>query len=171
MSSGCGRTANKNFETCRMQITLLSISLNPPAPTEPLGEVIRHYMNTLCSTQKQTNLTNSLLQDIYVFNGHDTTQLEDWLVDIETAADLTAEGRTKLAQATSKGLTCTLIMSGKLWDDIKDLLWLNICNSDIHTSIYALWGFCKKKKNPSQDTSTILNKILRDVILQIMLPP
>ena len=75
---------------------------------------------------KQTNLANSLLQDISVFNGHDTTQLEDWLVDIETAADLTAGSRTKLAQAKSKGLTHTLITeaikSGKSWDDIKDLL-------------------------------------------------
>ena len=104
----------------------MSISHNQAAPTEPLVEVIRHYMNTLCSAQKKTNLTNSLLQDISVFNGHNATQLEDWLVDIETAADLTAESRTKLAQAKSKGLTCTLITeaitSGKFWDDIKDLL-------------------------------------------------
>ena len=60
-------------------------------------------------------------------------------MDIETAADLTAESRTKLAQAKSKGLTHTLISeaitSGKSWDDIKDLLQLKICNSDIHTSI------------------------------------
>ena len=80
-----------------------------------------------------------MLQDIPVFNGHDTTHLEDWLVDIENATDLTAESRTKLAQAKSKGLPCTLItediMSGKSLDDIKDLLHLNICNSDIHTSI------------------------------------
>ena len=83
-------------------------------------------MNTLCSAEKQTNLTNSLLQDISVFNGHDATQLEDWLVDIETAADLTVESRTKLTQAKSKGLTCTLITeaitSGKSWDNMKDLL-------------------------------------------------
>ena len=76
-------------------------------------------MNTLCSAQKQTNLTNSLLQDMSVFNDHHATQLEDWLVDIETAADLTAESRTKLAQAKSKGVTCTLITeaitSGKSW--------------------------------------------------------
>ena len=82
-------------------------------------------MNTLCSAQKQTNLMNSLLHDISVFNGHNTTQVEDWLVDIETAADLTAESRTKLAQAKSKGLTHTLIteaiISGKYWDDIKDV--------------------------------------------------
>ena len=120
------------------ELQRLSISLNPPAPTEPLGEVIRHYMNTLCSAQKQTILTNSLLQDISVFNGHDATQLEDWLVDIENADDLTNESRTKLAQAKSQGLTCTLITeaitSGKSWDDINDLLQLKICNSDIHTS-------------------------------------
>ena len=91
------------------ELQRLSISLQPPAPTEPLGEMIRNYMNTLCSAQKQTNLTNSLLQDISVVNGHNAIQLEDWLVDIETAADLTAESRTKLAQAKSKGLTCTLI--------------------------------------------------------------
>ena len=113
-----------NCIECKLQRP--SISLNPPATTEPLGEVIQHYMNTLCSAKKQTSLTNSLLQNIPVLNGHDTTQLEDWLVDIETAADLTAESRTKLAQAKSKGLMCTLITevitSGKLWDDIKDLL-------------------------------------------------
>ena len=38
----------------------LSISLNPPASTEPLGEVIQHYTNTLCSAQKQINLTTLL---------------------------------------------------------------------------------------------------------------
>ena len=56
--------------------------------------------------------------------GHDTTLLEDWLVDIETAADLTTESRTKLPQARSRGLTCTLITeaitSGKSWEDIND---------------------------------------------------
>ena len=42
---------------------------------------------------------NTLIQDIPTFNGSDSTQLEDWLVDIETTADLTDESRTKLAQA------------------------------------------------------------------------
>ena len=83
-------------------------------------------MKALCSAQKQTNLTKPLLHDIPVFNGHDTTHLEDWLVDIETAADLIAESRTKPTQAKSKGLICIIItkaiMSGKSWDDIKDLL-------------------------------------------------
>ena len=132
------------------ELQRLPISCNPPAPTEPLGNVIRHYTNTLCSAQKQTNLTNSLLQDISVFNGHTATQLEDWLVDIETAANLTAENRTKLAQAKSKGLTCTLITeaitAGKSWDDIKDLLKLKICNSNIHTSISHFMEIQQKEK-------------------------
>ena len=83
-------------------------------------------METLCSTQKQTTFANTLIQDIPTFNGNDSTQLEDWLVDIETTADLTDESRTKLVQAKSKGLTHTLItetlISGKCWEEIKDLL-------------------------------------------------
>ena len=115
-----------SFELHRMKIAeTVHISLSHQQ-TQPLGEVLRHYTNTLCSAQKQTNFTKSLLQDICIFTGHDTTLLEGWLMDIETAADLTTESRKKLVQAKSKGLTCTLITeaitSGKSWDDIKDLL-------------------------------------------------
>ena len=39
------------------------------------------------------NLTNSLLQDITVFNEYDSTKLDDWLTDIETAVDLTNESQ------------------------------------------------------------------------------
>ena len=74
----------------------LSCALKPqPAststPTETFGEAIHQYTDTLCTTQKQTNLTNSLLQDITVSNEYDSTKLEEWLGDIETAADLTNE--------------------------------------------------------------------------------
>ena len=71
-------------------------------------------------------------------------------MDIETAADLSAESRTKLAQAKSKGLTHTLITealnSGKCWDDIKDLLCLNLCNSDIHPSVSCFMEIQQKEK-------------------------
>ena len=106
-------------------------------------------MDTLCSTQKQTNFANSLIQDIPIFNGNDSTQLEDWLVDIETAANLSAESRTKLDQTKSKGLTHTLITealtSGKCWHDIKDLLHLKLYNSDIHTSVGHLMEILQKE--------------------------
>ena len=39
-----------------------------PTLAEPFGKVIHQYTDTLCGSQKQTNLTNLLLQDITVFN-------------------------------------------------------------------------------------------------------
>ena len=87
----------------------LSISLCPSAPLEPLEDVLKEYMDTLCSAQKQTDFANTLIQGKTIFSGSDATHLEDWLVDIETVANLSAESRTKLSQAKSKGLTCTLI--------------------------------------------------------------
>ena len=107
-------------------------------------------METLCSAQKQTTFANTLIQDIPTFNGSDSTQLDDWLIDIETTANLMDESRTKLAQAKSKGLTCTLITetltSGKCWEEIKDLLHLKICNSDIHTSVSCFKDIQQKDK-------------------------
>ena len=68
----------------------LSIALHPSAPLEPPYDELRQYTDTLCSAQKQTNFTNTLIQDIPIFNGNDSTHLEDWLVDIETTADMSA---------------------------------------------------------------------------------
>ena len=71
-------------------------------------------------------------------------------MNIETAADLTDESRTKLAQAKSKDLTCTLITEaltlGNNWEEIKDLLHLKICNSDIHTSVSPFMDIQHKDK-------------------------
>ena len=110
-----------------LQNLLIALHEPPPhVPTEPFGEVIQQYTDIFCTAQKQSNLTNSLLQDITVFNEHDSTKLGDWLTDIEMAADLTSESRAKLAKAKSRGLTCTLVIeaitSNKFWDKKKDLL-------------------------------------------------
>ena len=91
------------------KLNQLAITLCLPTPTEPIGEVLNKYTNTLCNAQKKTSLKSSLLQDITVLNGSDSSQLEDWLTDIETTSDLTGKSRTKLAQAKSKGLIQTLI--------------------------------------------------------------
>ena len=53
---------------------------------------------------------NSILQDIAVFDEYDSTKLEEWSMDIQSAADLTNESWAKLAKAKSRGLTCTLVM-------------------------------------------------------------
>ena len=105
----------------------------------PIKNVLDRYTETLCSVQKKTSLESSLLQDIPILNGQDSSLLEDWLTDIETASELTNESRTKLAQAKSRGLVRTLItevlITQKSWDKIKDSLCLKISNVDIHTSI------------------------------------
>ena len=120
------------------ELNRLTLALRPSALPEHLDEVLQQYTDTLCTAQKKMSFVNALLQDIAIFNGNDSSQLEDWLIDIETASDLTSESTTKLAQAKSKGLIQTLISealcSDKNWDEIKDLLHLKICNLHIHMS-------------------------------------
>ena len=105
----------------------------------PIKNVLDQYTETLCTAQKKTSLENTLLQDIPILNGQDSSQLEDWLMDIESAAELTSKSRTKLSQAKSRGLVRTLIsealIAQKSWEEIKDSLHLKISNTDIHTSI------------------------------------
>ena len=78
VEAGEGQPA-ETLDCLECELQNLLIALHPPpstTPTEPFGEVIQHYTNTLCTAQKQSNLTNSLLQDIAVFNEHDSTKLE-----------------------------------------------------------------------------------------------
>ena len=70
----------KSLDCIEQELQNLTLALQPPPspmPTKPFIEVICQYMDMLCTRQKQTNLTNSLLQDIAVFNEHDSTKLED----------------------------------------------------------------------------------------------
>ena len=119
------------------KLNQLTLTLCPPS--EPTEEVLDKHTDTLCNAQKKTSLESSLLQDIPILNGQDSSQLEDWLTDIETASELTGESRTKLTQAKSRGLVRTLISealtSQKTWEEIKDSLHLKISNAGIHTSI------------------------------------
>ena len=125
------------IQQLEQKLNQLTITLHPPS--EPIEEVLDKYTDTLCNAQKKTSLESSLLQDIPTLNGQDSSQLEDWLTNIETASELTGESRTKLAQAKSRGLVRTLISEAlaiqKTWEEIKDSLHLKISNSDIHTSI------------------------------------
>ena len=84
------------------RINRLILTLCPSS--DPIEEVLGKYTDTLCNAQKKTSLESSLLQDIPTLNGQDSSQLEDWLTDIEMASELTGESRTKIAQAKSKGL-------------------------------------------------------------------
>ena len=123
----------------QLEQRLNRLTLTLCSPSEPIEDVLDKYTETLCTAQKKTSLESSLLQDIPTLNGQDSSQLEDWLTDIETASELTGESRTKIAQAKSEGLVRTLISEAvtaqKTWEEIKDSLRLKISNVDIHTSI------------------------------------
>ena len=84
------------------KLNRLALTLCLPTPWEPIEEVLHQYTNTLCTAQKKMSFVNSLLQDIAILNGNDSSQLEDWLIDIETASDLTGKSRTKLATSKIK---------------------------------------------------------------------
>ena len=131
------------------KLNQLTITLCPPS--EPIEEVLDKYIDTLCNAQKKTSLESSLLQDIPTLNGQDSSQLDDWLTDIETASDLTRDSRTKLAQAKSKGLVRTLIMEAltlqKTWEEIKDSLCLKYQMQTFTHPLAALWTFNKQKRN------------------------
>ena len=102
-----------------------------------------------------------------------TPHLEDWLTDIETASELTGESRTKLAQAESRGLVKTLISKAltlnKTWEDIKDSLYLKICNSDIHTSISHFMEIQQKAKESLAAYIHCFKRKLADANLIMML--
>ena len=72
VEAGDGQPA-ESLDCIEWELQNLTLMLQPqsssaPTPTEPFGEVLHQHTNTLCITQKQTNVTNSLLQDIAVFN-------------------------------------------------------------------------------------------------------
>ena len=116
----------------RLTLTLCHLDI-------PIENMLDRYTETLCTAQKETSLESSFLQDIPILNGQDSSQLEDWLMDIKIASKLTGESMTKLAQAKSVGLVRTLISKAltaqKNWEEIKDSLCLKISNADIHTLI------------------------------------
>ena len=132
------------------KLNRLALTLHPSTLPEPIGDVLQQFTDTLCAGKKKMSFVNTLFQDITIFNGNNSSQLENWLIDIETASELTSKSRTKLAQAKSRGLICKLmseaLSSNKTWDEIKDSLCLKICNSDIHTFVNHFMEIQQKEK-------------------------
>ena len=82
---------------------------------------MQSYIGTLHPTQRESNLTITMLQDIPTFDGQESSKLEDWFMDIKTTADILTECNTCLDEAKSHGLTNKLageaIQTGKSWDE------------------------------------------------------
>ena len=95
-------------------------------------------------------LANSQLQDIAVFNEYSLKKLKEWLMNIETTADLTNESQAKLVKTKSRGLIHTLVSevinSEKSLEEIKGLVRLILCNANIHTYASHFMDFQQHKK-------------------------
>ena len=102
-----------------------------------MHKTMQAYMDTLHATQRESNLTTTMLQDMPTFDGQDSSKLKDWFINIEITADILTESCTCLAKAKSHSLICTLIcnatQTGKCWDDIKGILRMKLYNANIHT--------------------------------------
>ena len=155
------REPREAFHEIEQRLNDLSLALHQQHT--PIENILDRYTETLCMAQKKTSLENTLLQDIPILNGQDSSKLEDWLTDIETAAELTNESRTKLAQAKSWELVRTLIFEALIaqrsWEEIKDSLCLKISNADIHTSISQ---FMDIQQTDKESLATYVHRFKRE---------
>ena len=71
------------IQQLEQRLNRLPLTLCPSS--DSIEPVLGKYTKTLCTAQKKTSSESSLLQDIPTLNGQDSSQLEDWLTDIETA--------------------------------------------------------------------------------------
>ena len=102
------------------------------------------YTDTLHTTQRESNLTMTMLQDIPAFDEQDSSKLEECFMDIE-AALTSQQSCTWLAEAKSHGLSHTFIYKAtqteKCWvksrafSDWKAVMWISIL------ILHTLWRY------------------------------
>ena len=76
----------------------------PKSSGKPVHKTMQAYTDILWTTQRESNLTATMLQDISIFDGQDSSKLEDWFTDIETTADILTESHTCLVEAKHMAL-------------------------------------------------------------------
>ena len=112
--------------TDKLQHLTMALQPAPQSSEEPVHKTMQAYTDTLHATKRGAKLTTTMLQDTPAFDGQDSSNLEDWFMDIESATDIQSESHTCLAEAKSHSLTHTLIceatQTGKCLDEIKGFL-------------------------------------------------
>ena len=134
--------------TDKLQHLTMALQPVPQLSEEPVHKTMQAHTNTLHATQRESNLTTTMLQDIPTFDWQDSSKLEDWFIDIETTTGILTESHTCLTKAKSCGLTCTLIHKAtqrrKWWDEIKGILRLKFYNANINTDTSRFMEINKK---------------------------
>ena len=90
---------------------------------------------TLNNSNRRHQLSISVLNDIYTFNGKQGHKLDDWLANIENAATLVEENEVIVAKGKARRLVQDLIKEhkDKSWPHIKEQLCNHVNNASIHT--------------------------------------
>ena len=110
----------------------------PSAPAKALGEVIWQYTDTLCTMPcsiGQTSQTHYCKIYMFLMNtilpcGKIGSLTMRWQ---QTSSVKAEQGLLRQNQGEWHTLVTETITSNKSWDEIKDLLWLKLCNATIHT--------------------------------------
>ena len=95
--------------TSKLQHLTMVLQQALQSSEEPVHKAMQAYTDTLHATQRESNLTTNMLQDIPAFDGQDSSKLEYWFMDIETAPYILTESCTCLAKAKSCSLTHRLM--------------------------------------------------------------
>ena len=80
--------------TDKLQHFTVVLQPAPQSSEEPVHMTMQAYMDTLHTTQRESNLTTTMLQEIPTFGEQDSLKLADWFMDIETATDIPTESHT-----------------------------------------------------------------------------
>ena len=100
----------------------LTMVLQPASQSSeyPVHNTMQAYTDTLHATQRESNLTTTMLHDILTFDGQDSLKLKDWFIDIKTTTDFLTESHTCLVEAKSCSLShkliCKAAHTAKCWD-------------------------------------------------------
>ena len=85
-SSGWRRSTHESHTSHRVQTPQIITSTSSISTTGTPWQCTTAIHRNLMFCPKQTTFAYTLIWDIPAFNGSNSTQLEDWLVDIETVA-------------------------------------------------------------------------------------
>ena len=90
--------------TDKLQHLTMVLQPTPHSSVEPVDKTMQEYVDTLHTTEIIQS-HQDLATGYPTFDVQDSSKLEDWLMDIETAADILTESHPCLAEAKSSSLT------------------------------------------------------------------
>ena len=119
-------------------------------------------MNTTHNgSNRRHQLSISVLNDIDTFDGKQEHKLDDWLTDVENAADIVEEDEVVVAKGKVRGLAQDLIREhdNQPWHHIKEQLHNCLNNASIHTYTSR---FMEIQQKDSETLTTYIHRFKKE---------